>query len=121
MLEDLELGLQLCLKITNEHIYLTPFSVMNICLAVQVLSTSVNVVLKEYGQSETADTAKYCEMFDNFFDCMNIRNTQECISKQNLFLELYTSVEDECPKWLMGSFSPDFFNCKRCSYHSRLM
>ena len=41
MLDDLELGLQLCPKIITEHIKLTPFSVMNVHLAAQVLCTSV--------------------------------------------------------------------------------
>ena len=47
------------------HKYETTFS--NECLAAQVLGTSDNVALKECGQPETASTAKYCEMFDNFF------------------------------------------------------
>ena len=36
MTEDLECGLQLCPKITSEHINLTSFSVMNVRLAAQV-------------------------------------------------------------------------------------
>ena len=59
MLDDLILGLQLCPKIITE-----------------VLSTSVSVALKEFGQPETAGTAKYCEMFDKFFDCLNVRNNR---------------------------------------------
>ena len=112
MLDDLELGLQLCPKITAEHIKLTPFSVMNVRLAAQVLSTSVSVALKEYGQPETAGTAKYCEMFDNFFDCLNVRNTTECITKQKPFLSPYTSVDDERFEWLMSTFLPYFTNWK---------
>ena len=67
MLDDLELGLQLCPKITTEHINMRRLSVTNVCLAAQVLSTSDNVALKECGQPETASTAKYCKIFDNFF------------------------------------------------------
>ena len=37
-MEDLECGLQLCPKITTEHIQLTPFSLVNVRLAAQVLS-----------------------------------------------------------------------------------
>ena len=47
------------------HKYETTFS--NECLAAQVLGTSDNVALKECGQPETASTAKYCKIFDNFF------------------------------------------------------
>ena len=60
MLDDLKQGLQLCPKITTEHINLTPFSVKKVCLAAQVLSTSVSVALTEFGLPETSGTAKYC-------------------------------------------------------------
>ena len=40
-LDDLDCGLHLVPKITNEHINLTPFAVMNVRLAAQVLSESV--------------------------------------------------------------------------------
>ena len=49
MMEDLECGLQLCSKITTEHIQLRPFSLMNVRLAAQVLSSSVSIALKSFG------------------------------------------------------------------------
>ena len=100
MLEDLDCGLQLCPKITTEHIKLTPFSVVNVRLAAQVLSTSVSIALKSFGPPEATATAKYCEMFDN------VRNTKEYISKQKTFLKPYTSVDDERFQWLMETFLP---------------
>lgn len=108
MLDDLENGLQLCPKITTEHLNLSAFSVMNVRLAAQVLSTSVSVALKEFGTAETSATAKYCQMFDNFFDCLNVRNTKECTHKIKPFLQPYTSVSDERFKWLMETFLPYF-------------
>ena len=83
MLEDLDCGLQLCPKITTEHIKLTPFSVMNVRLAAQVLSTSVSVALKSFGPPEATATAKYCEMFAKSFDCFIVRNTKEYISRSS--------------------------------------
>ena len=74
MLEDLECGLKLCPKITTDHIKLTPFSVMNIRLATQVLSFSVSSALEKFGPPEAAGTAQYCNMFDSFFDCFNARD-----------------------------------------------
>ena len=53
-------------KITNEHIKLTPYSVMNIKLAVQVLSDSVYHALTTYGPPEAVATARFCKMFDSF-------------------------------------------------------
>ena len=41
---------------------------MNVQLAVKVLSTSVSTALKTFGPPEVLGTAKYCEMFDSFFD-----------------------------------------------------
>ena len=76
MLDYLEFGLRLLSKITNKHISLTSFSVMNIFLAAKVLSTSASIILKNLAQPETTSTAKDCEMFDKFFDCMNVVNTQ---------------------------------------------
>ena len=74
---------------------------MNVRLAAQVLSTSVSIALKSFGPPEATATAKYCEMFDKFFDCFNVRNTKEYISKQKTFLKPYTSVDDERFQWLL--------------------
>ena len=47
--QDLECGLKMMNKLTNDHINLTPFSVMRVRLAAQVLSETVSVVLNTYG------------------------------------------------------------------------
>ena len=65
--DDLDCGLHLVPKITNDHIRLTPFSVMNVRLATQVLSESVFKALQTFGPSEESATALYCHMFDRFF------------------------------------------------------
>ena len=101
MMEDLECGLQLCPKITTEHIQLTPFSLMNVRLAAQVLSSSVSIALKSFGPQEAAGTALCCEMFDKFFDCLNVRNCNGHITKQKPFLKLYSSINDERFDWLL--------------------
>ena len=44
-LEDQECRLQLLPNITNEHVYLTPYSVMNVRLAGKMLSTTISKVL----------------------------------------------------------------------------
>ena len=77
---------------------------MNLRLAAQVLSTSVSIAVKSFGPPEATVTAKYCEMFDKFFDCFNVRNTKEYITKQKPFLKPYTSVDDERFQWLMETF-----------------
>eukprot|EP00794_Sanderia_malayensis_P013195 gene13195-14544_t len=102
--EDLECGLHLLPKLTNEHIKLTPFSKMNVKLAVQVLSSSVAEVLKAFGSQKARGTAQFCFMFDQFFYCMNVRNTVEHQLKRKPFLKPYESLEDERFTWLADVF-----------------
>ena len=112
MMEDLECGLQLCPKITTEHIQLTPFSLMNVRLAAQVLSSSVSIALESFGTQEAAGTALYCEIFDKFFDCLNVRNCTEHITKQEPFLKPYSSINDERVDWLLHTVLTYFTNWK---------
>lgn len=112
--DDLDCGLHLVPKITNEHIKLTPYSVMNVKLAVQVLSDSVYQALKTYGPPEAIATANFCKMFDNFFDCMNVRNTQEAILKRKEFLKPYESSDDQRFTWLIDTFLKYFSDWEEC-------
>ena len=74
-LEGQESALELLPKITYEHVYLTPYSVMNVRLAAQVVSATVSKVLSNYGPADAAGTAEFCLMFDTFFDIMNVSST----------------------------------------------
>ncbi len=64
-------GLKLLSRLTHEHVNLTPYAVMNVCLAVQVLSSSVSKVLTEFYPATTPATAELCMYMDSFFDCLN--------------------------------------------------
>ena len=57
--DDLDCGLKLVNKLTSDHINLTPYSVMRVRLAAQVLSDTVGDVLK-FGPPEAAGTAQLC-------------------------------------------------------------
>ncbi|XP_057299290.1 uncharacterized protein LOC130629929 [Hydractinia symbiolongicarpus] len=109
--DDLDCGLHLVPKITNEHISLTPFSVMNVRLAAQVLSESVFQALQTYGPPDAIGTATYCRMLDKFFDCMNVRNSVECVRKQRPFLKPYENLDDE-RFWLIDTFLKYFTDWK---------
>ncbi len=102
--DDLDCGLHLVPKLTNDHINLSSFSVMNVRLAAQVLSESVCQALQTFGPSEASATATYCQMFDKFFDCLNVRNTTESIRKAKPFLKPYKSEHDERFTWLTDTF-----------------
>ena len=65
--EDLEFGLHLLPKLTYDHIKLTPYSVMNVRLAAQVLSKHVSDILTEHGPEEAKGTAKYLSYDGHFF------------------------------------------------------
>ena len=102
--EDIEYGLKLLPKITGDHVKLTPNSAMRVRLAVQILSTSMAAILKEYGPEEAKGTSDFCQMMDMFFDCMNVRNTVEYRHKQKLFMAPYESTQDHRFGWLEDVF-----------------
>ena len=110
--DDLDSGLHLVPKITNEHISLTLFSVMNVRLAAQVLSESVFQALQTYGPPDAIGTAVYCQMFDQFFDCMNVRNSVEAVKKGKPFLKPYKNLNDERFIWLIDTFLKYFSDWK---------
>ena len=65
-------------KLTQNHINLNSYSVMNVRLAVQTLSATVAAVLRNnYPQANA--TADFCDMGNKFFDVMNIRCQKECL------------------------------------------
>ena len=74
--EDRECGLHILPKLSYEHIKLTPYSIMNVKLAAQVLSSTVSKTLTSYGPPEAAGTATFCLLMNGFFDVMNINNIQ---------------------------------------------
>ena len=98
--DDLESGLKLVNKLTSDHINLTPYSVMRVRLAAQVLSETVGDVLNHFGPPEAAGTAEFCLMIDKFFDCLNVRSTKEHVLKKKPNLRPYESPDDIRFEWL---------------------
>ena len=102
---DLEQGLHQLPKITPDHINLTSFSKMKVNLAAQVLSNTMALVLRRFFPDGDAEqTARFCEMVNKFFDCLNVRSTTEHIRKRNDFLEPYSSSDDKQFDWLQNTF-----------------
>ena len=93
--ENLNYGLKVVPKLTYERISLSPYSVMNVRLAAQVLSDSVGNVLLSFCSPDSHGTAKVCLMMDKFFDCMNVRNTSQHLLKAKPFLKPQRSTDDE--------------------------
>ena len=91
--EDLECGLKLINKPRSDHINLTSYSVMRLSLPAQVLSETVGNVLNSFGPEETADTVNFLIIVDKMFDCLNVRNTTEHITKRKPLLKPYFSID----------------------------
>ena len=106
--EDQTCGLHLLPKLLYDHIKLSSYSVMNVKLAAQVLSTTVSKVLLNYGSPDTFATANFCSMIDSFFDIMNISNPYESIQKSKPFLAPFRSLDDNRLNWLKTEFLPYF-------------
>lgn len=102
--DELQNGTKVLTKLTNDHIYLNPYSIMVVKYAAQVLSKTVSCVLKEFESPETYGTAVYCEMVDNFFDCLNVRSLSESTRKIKPFLKPYTLQNDQRFLWLENIF-----------------
>ena len=98
--ENLDLGLKLVPKLKYDHVNLTPYSAMNVRLTAQVLSETVGKVLLITGSAEVAATANLCLMMDRFFDCLNVRNTEEHKIKLKSFLRPYRNLNDVRFAWL---------------------
>ena len=75
--QDQEYPIKLALKISDQHMYLHSYSVMCVKFATQIQSEYVGKVLEHFGNMEKSETAKYCKMFDSFFDCMTVKTLEE--------------------------------------------
>ena len=102
--QDLDNGLHMLPKLSADHILLNSYSVMKVKLAVQVLSDSMAVALRQLVGDEASETIKLCEMVNKFFDCMNVRSVTEHRHKNNANVKPYTDVNDERLDWLQSGF-----------------
>lgn len=102
--EDHNNRLKLLPKITSDHINLTPYSTMTVRYAAQVLSNTMATVLKQFGQPDVQETAKFCDMMDGFFDCLNVRSPNESQRKLKPNLRPYVEVNDQRFEWLEKKF-----------------
>ena len=111
--DDLENGLKLLPRITSDHIRLTLYSVMRVNLAAQILSSTVSSVLQNFGSPGSSGTSKYCQMFDQFFDCLNVRSLKEYKRKRKPMLAPYTDIGDARFQFMENDFLGHFQQWKR--------
>eukprot|EP00731_Ephydatia_muelleri_P026512 Em0018g612a len=79
-------GLALIPKLKFEHIHLTSYSKMRVDLAAQVLSNSVAKGLLLFVGDKASQTARFAEMFDRFFDCLNSSSLSADKSQRSMML-----------------------------------
>ena len=60
----------------------------------QVLSNSVSKALQLTGGTEALETARFVDMFNNFFDCMNVSSLSAGKLKRCPFKSPYRSARD---------------------------
>ena len=72
--ENCQFDLKWLPNLSDAHFSLTAYSVMNVRLAVQILSSSVGNILKELGPSEASGTAEFCISMDIASMCETKRN-----------------------------------------------
>ena len=63
-------------------------------LHVQVLSGSVSKALRLSGDPQVQKTAEFADVFEQFFDIMNVTNFTNAKFKRKVFLNPYHSSDD---------------------------
>mgnify|MGYP002803942685 CR=1 FL=1 len=110
---DLEMGLHQLPKLTIEHIHLTSFAKMKVNLAVQILSKSMAEALRRsMPLEEVSETATFCQLMNDFFDCCNVRSVDEHQRKNNTLLAPYKKCDDPRFVWLNDTFLKYFAGWK---------
>ena len=66
----------------------------------QVLSNSVCKALELEGRDDTKETAKFCRVFNKFFDCLNVRCQEECVKRRKPDVRPFRNVTN--PRILVG-------------------
>ena len=66
----------------------------NLYAHLQVLSNSISKALTLLVGDEATETAKFAEMFNKFFDCLNTSNFTVGKQQRNVFKNPYYSAED---------------------------
>ena len=89
-------------KIREEHIHLSPQLQMRVKLAAQVLSKTMANAIRRRNRPEILETANFCEMMDEWVDCLNGRYLN--VPKPNLLPYKANIPNDSRYQWLEENF-----------------
>ena len=80
---------------------------------VQILSKSMAEALRRsMPLEEVSETATFCQLMNDFFDCCNVRSSDEHQIKQNALLAPYKKCDDPRFVWLTDTFVQYFVDWK---------
>ena len=80
------------------------YSIMNVKLTIQVLSSTVSNVLSNYASPDAAETAKSCSLMNIFFDIMNFRDVNSHKFDLKPSLIPFSLIDDARFSWLRNVF-----------------
>ena len=70
--------------------------------------------LLESNNEDVVETAKFCGMMNDFFECTNVWSLTEHVRKRNRSIKPYTSSDDERFSWLLEKFIKYLDEWKQC-------
>ena len=82
------------------------YSKVTVKFVVPDLNETTAKILQTFGATETSQTAKYCQMLDQFFECVNVRSLEKYQKKTNPFLKPCINENDERFSWMINQFLP---------------
>ena len=98
--EDLDRSLKLLSNLTNQHLYLNCYSKVTVKFVVPVFSEITAKIPKISGTTEISEMAKYYQILDHFFDCLNVRSLENHQTKTRPFLKPYINENDKRFSWM---------------------
>ena len=79
---------------------------MTVKFVVPVLNETAAIIFQTFGTTETCETTKYCQMLDQFFDCVNARSLEKNQKKTKPYLKPHINENDEKFSWMTNQFLP---------------
>ena len=99
-------SLKLFTNLTSQQVYVNSYSKVTLKFVVPVLDKTTAKTLQTFAATETSQTAKYCQMLDQFFECVNVRSLEKYQKKTNPFLKPCINENDERFSWMINQFLP---------------
>ena len=78
---------------------------MTVKFAAPVLNETTAKILQTFGTTETLQTIKYCQMLEQFFDCLDV-SLENHQKKTKPFLKPYANKNGKGLSWVTNQFFP---------------